>query len=87
MPNIKSAIKALRQSKRRKVRNVIRKNTYKAAVKQFKKLVIAGKKDEALKLLPQVYKNLDKAAKTGAIKKNTASRLKSRTTRLLAKTV
>jgi len=28
--------------------------------------------------LPQIYKSLDKAAKTGLIKKNTASRKKSR---------
>ncbi len=38
------------------------------------------KTEEAKKLLPQVYKFLDKAAKTGLIKKNTASRKKSRIT-------
>ena len=35
------------------------------------------------KLLPKVYKTLDKAAKSGVIKKNKASRLKSRTSMLL----
>ena len=33
---------------------------------------------EAEKLVPHIYKTLDKAAKTMAIKKNKASRLKSR---------
>jgi len=39
---------------------------------------------EAKKLLPQVYKLLDKAAKTGLIKKNTANRKKSRITKLIS---
>jgi len=39
--------------------------------------------DEAKNLLPQVYKILDKAAKTNLIKKNTASRRKSRITKLV----
>ncbi|MEK7121599.1 MAG: 30S ribosomal protein S20, partial [Patescibacteria group bacterium] len=58
---------------------------YKATVKDFRKLVAAGKKDEAKKMLPKVYQTLDKAAKSGVIKKNKASRLKSNTARLLAK--
>jgi len=35
--------------------------------------------------LPQVYKLLDKAAKTGLIKKNTADKKKSRITKLISK--
>lgn len=83
MPITKSAKKALRQTKTRRVRNVRRIVAYKASVKDFRKLVAAGKKDEAKKLLPRVYQTLDKAAKTGVIKKNKASRLKSNSTRLL----
>lgn len=85
MPNIKSAAKALRQSKRRRVRNLIKRVAYKDAVKNFKKLVVAGKFDEAAKLLPTVYQKLDKAAKSGVIKRNKAARLKSRTSKLIAK--
>ncbi len=84
MPNTKSAIKALRQSKRRQVRNLGQKNSFKTVVKEFKKLVASQKFAEAKKLLPMVYQKLDKAAKTGVIKKNKASRLKSNTSRLLA---
>ncbi len=86
MPITKSAKKALRQNKTRRVRNVRKIIAYKALVKDFRKLVTVGKKDEANKMLPKVYQTLDKAAKSGVIKKNKASRLKSNTTLLLQKT-
>ncbi|OGM99230.1 MAG: 30S ribosomal protein S20 [Candidatus Yanofskybacteria bacterium RIFCSPLOWO2_01_FULL_41_34] len=86
MPITKSAKKALRQNKTRKIRNTRKTVAYKASVKDFRKLVAAGKKDEAKKMLSRVYQTLDKAAKTGVIKKNKASRLKSNTTHLLQKT-
>jgi len=86
MPITKSAKKALRQNKTRRVRNVRKIVSYKATVKDFRKLVTAGKKDDAKKMLPKVYQVLDKAAKSGVIKKNKASRLKSNTTHLLQKT-
>lgn len=86
MPIIKSAKKALRQSKKRRVRNIARLNSYRTAVKNFKKLAVSGKKDEAKKYLPKVYKALDKAVKSGVIKANKSSRLKSNSARLLQKT-
>ena len=52
-------------------------------MKEYKKLLLEGRKDDAKKLLPKVYKKIDKAAKTGVIKKNKASRLKSSAARLL----
>lgn len=82
MPITKSAMKALRQTKRRTRRNVVQKNAYKSAVKELKRLVAAGKLAEAKQLLPKVYKKLDKATKTGVIKANKASRLKSSAARL-----
>jgi len=84
MPITKSAKKALRQSLRRKARNLIYKNKIKNLIKEVRKLVLAKKIKEAKNLLPQVYKILDKAAKTGLIKKNTAARKKSRITLLLS---
>ena len=86
MPITKSAKKALRQNKTRKIRNTRKTVAYKASVKDFRKLVASGKKDEAKKMLPRVYQTLDKAVKTGVIKKNKSSRLKSSTTLLLQKT-
>lgn len=85
MPITKSAKKALRQSVRRKVQNDRRRRAFREAVKSVRKAVAAGKPAEAATLLPQLYKSLDKATKTGVLKANTASRLKSRITKSVAK--
>jgi small subunit ribosomal protein S20 len=85
MPVTKSAKKALRQNKKRRIINLRRINKMKSLVKQIRELVRAKKKEEALKLLPQVYKAIDKAAKRGVIKKNTAARKKSRLTKAISK--
>jgi ribosomal protein S20 len=64
MAKTSSAKKALRVSTRRKVFNIRRKKVMKDAVKE------TG--------MPALYKAIDKAAKHGTIKKNTAARMKSR---------
>jgi len=81
----KSAKKAIRQSATRKEHNIVYKDKIKILVKQAKTLVSTKKIDEAKKLLPEIYKALDKAAKVGIIKKNNASRRKSRLTKLIDK--
>ncbi len=81
MPITKSAKKRLKQSEKRRVLNLGYKKKMKKAVKEINGLLKEGKKKEAVKLLPQVYKIIDKAAKRGIIKKNTASRKKSRLTK------
>lgn len=78
MPITSSAKKALRQAKTRRERNVTKKEAYKKSVTTYRKLVLAKKIDEAVKLLPAVFKSLDKASKTNVITKNKAGRLKSR---------
>ncbi len=83
MPITRSAKKALRQSLSRKARNLKRKNNYKTAIKDLSKLAPAGNKKEAEKLLPKVYKAVDKAAKTKVINKNKAARLKSKVSKLV----
>jgi small subunit ribosomal protein S20 len=85
MPITSSAKKALRQTKTRHARNVVKKETYKKAVVKYRKLVVAKSVDEAKKLLPIVFKALDKAAKSNVIAKNKASRLKSRLAKMLGK--
>lgn len=82
MPITSSAKKALRGSLRKKVFNLERKNKMKFVVKEYKKLIAEKKTKEAEKLLPSVYKEIDKAAKRGVIKKNAASRKKSRITKM-----
>jgi len=83
----KSAKKAARQSAKRKEQNIIYKDKIKALVKETRALVSAKKIDEAKKILPEIYSALDKAAKVGVIKKNNASRRKSRLTKLVDKKV
>jgi len=83
MPITKSAKKALRQSKRRAARNLIKKEAYKAAVKKVRALAISGKAKELNEALATAYKALDKAAKTNVIAKNKAGRLKSRLTKFV----
>ncbi len=85
MPITKSAEKALRQSKRRKAKNLQRKEAYKDIVKEVRALITSGKTKEAVERLPKLYKTLDKVAKSGFIKKNKAARLKSRVTKLVQK--
>lgn len=83
MPKIKSAKKALRQNRRRRARNLERQRRIKEAIKNFRKVSASGKTEETRAALSKVYQALDKAAKTGYLKKNKASRLKSRLSRKL----
>ncbi|MEK7195475.1 MAG: 30S ribosomal protein S20 [Patescibacteria group bacterium] len=85
MPITKSAKKALRQNIRRRERNASRKNNYRKIIRAYKKSIAEKKLDEAVKQLRIVYKNLDKAVKSKTIKKNTANRLKSRLSQLIAR--
>ena len=85
MPTTKSAIKAMRQSIKRRARNLVKKDAYKKAVKETRKLITAGKKTEAVAALAKAMQALDKAAKTHVLHKNTVSRLKSRMAKAIAK--
>ena len=85
MPITKSAKKAIRQSERRRIRNFEKMRKLKKLLKEVSNLISQKKTAEVKNLLPQVYKLLDKATKTGLIKKNTASRKKSRISKAIAK--
>jgi small subunit ribosomal protein S20 len=82
MPITKSAKKALRGSLKKRVQNDRNKKKMKEAVKGVEKLVKEKNPTEAKKLLNQAYSAIDKAAKKGVIKKNTAARKKSRLSRI-----
>lgn len=81
----KSAKKALRQNIKRRTRNLVYIKEIKKLIKEVRTLVLEKKIEGAKKLLPKIYKILDKATKVGVIKKNTASRKKSRISKLLNK--
>ena len=78
MPITQSAKKALRSSRRKRVFNSNKKDLLNKAVKKIKKLVSEKKLKEAQSFMPEVQKIVDKAVKTGLIKKNAAARKKSR---------
>lgn len=85
MPIIKSAKKALRGSKRKHTFNLRRNKAMNETVKEVKKLTASKNKKEAEALLPKMYQAIDKAAKRGIIKKNTAARKKSRLVKSIKK--
>jgi len=83
MPILKSAKKRLIQDEKKKYANFLKKREMRKILKEVRTLVTSKNKEEALKMLPKVYKVIDKAAKTNVIKDNTASRKKSRITKLV----
>jgi len=78
MPITKGAEKANRQSKKKRIFNIRRKNVMADVVKDVQKAALSGDATKAKELLPKAYQAIDKAAKRGVIKDNTAARKKSR---------
>ena len=74
MANHKSAIKRIRQDKKKALHNKYYAKTMRNAVR---KLRATSEKDEAVKLYPLVQKMLDKLVKTNIIHANKAANLKS----------
>lgn len=81
----RGAKKAHRSSLRKRVFNTRRKNKVARAIKSLKKLVASSNMKEAEVAMRQVQSALDKAVKGKTLKKNTASRKKSRLSRLIKK--
>ena len=82
MPITRNAKKALRSSLKKKAVNDRTKKTLKEGVKTIQKLVVAKKWKEAKDSLSAGYSAIDKAAKKGVIKKNTAARKKALLSRM-----
>jgi small subunit ribosomal protein S20 len=85
MPITKSAKKALRGSAKKHVFNLRTKKKLTDAVKEAKNIAIGKDKKAAATALSLAYKAIDKAAKTGLIKKGAADRKKSRLSAILKK--
>lgn len=81
----KSAKRAIRGSEKKKVYNDRRKKAMNEFVKEVKTLTATKNKKAAQEALSKAYKAIDKAAKTNLIKKNTASRKKSRLAKAIKK--
>lgn len=78
MPNIKSAIKRVKVSEKRRLRNASHKSALRTAVKAFETAAAGDNVDNAKAALIAASKKLDKAATKGLIHKNAAARKKSR---------
>ena len=76
MANIASAEKQRRQAEKRKARNRAGKSSLKTTLKKARAAIAGGDADK--ETLSTSYSAIDKAAKTGLIKENTANRYKSR---------
>lgn len=83
MPQRRSGIQELRLNQKKHLHNLDIKTDLKKTIKKFTAAVGEKKTDEAKTLLNVVYKKIDKAAKRGLLKANTAARRKSYYSRLL----
>lgn len=83
MPITKGAQKAHTASLRKRIFNLRRNRTMNDVIKTIRKQVAAGEVKAAEEKLPVAYKAIDKAAKRGLIKENTAARKKSRLVALI----
>ncbi|HUW21274.1 MAG TPA: 30S ribosomal protein S20 [Candidatus Bathyarchaeia archaeon] len=78
MPITKSAKKALRRDRRKKLKNLLIRN-------KLKKVLKSTLKQPNLSIQADASRIIDRAAKKGVIHKNKAARLKSRLTKLINK--
>jgi len=76
MANIRSAEKQRRQAEKRKARNRAGKSALRTSLKKARTSIQGGDADK--ETLSGSYSSIDKAAKSGLIKENTANRYKSR---------
>ena len=74
MANHKSALKRIRNSETKRVRNRYQAKTMRNAIRDFMTIT---DKNEAKKQLPKLSSQLDRLAKKNVIHKNKASNLKS----------
>ena len=84
MPNIKSAIKRVKVSEKKNLRNRMIKSGVKTAVKKYEAALTTDTAAAAAQL-PQTASAIDKAVSKGVMHKNTANRKKARLAKALAK--
>ncbi len=85
MANTYSAIKRMRQEQRRTVINRMRKTRLRHAIRAMRRVLDQKDPQQAQALLPNTFSVIDRAAKWGIIKTNTAARYKSRLVARLGK--
>lgn len=84
MANIKSALKRIRSSEKKRQRNRIFRSSARTYVKKARQLIAEqGRTKESEAAVCQALSALDKAVQKGVIHKNNAARRKSRLMRML----
>lgn len=78
MPVTKTTKRRPKQNERKRAINKKRTLEMRKLIKEANTLIAAKDTEAVEKMMPQIYKAIDKAAKKGVIKKNTAARKKSR---------
>lgn len=81
MANTKSAIKRIRQNERQSTVNRRNRARLRSQVKALMSPLEGSNAEESQKVLPATVSSIDRAVQKGLIKKNKASRMKSRLTR------
>ena len=76
-----SALKAQRQTVKRRARNKANVSMLKTQVKKLRAALAKGDAEAVRTLLPETYSQIDRAAKKGVVHTNAASRYKSRLAR------
>ena len=80
MANTFSALKRVRMTKRRTEINRMRKSRLRHQIRSMRRALDQKDAKGAQALVPETFSLVDRAAKWGIIKKNTAARYKSRLT-------
>ena len=77
MANTFSALKRMRQDERRTEFNRKNKSRLRHAIREMRRALAGKEPKAAIDMLPKTFSVIDRSAKTGVIKKNTAARYKS----------
>ena len=83
MQNSQSAIKFMRQTKKRTVKNMAIKSTIKTTVKKLRDVI--DSKQDATQFLNNAFRVIDKGVSKSILKRNTANRKKARLSLLVNK--
>jgi small subunit ribosomal protein S20 len=84
LANTKSALKRIRSSERKRLRNRVFRSRARTHIRRTRKLIDEGRTEEAREAAQQAVSTLDKAASKGIIHRKNAARRKSRLMRMLS---
>jgi small subunit ribosomal protein S20 len=78
LANIKSSIKDIERSEKRRVRNKAVKSKVRTYIRKFEETAVSGNEEEKLEAFKRVQSEIDRAVSKGVLKPNTGARYKSR---------